>query len=211
MHNYFLSINISNIYPLLIIILFFFSFYILKQNKLLKTKINKIEEDKNTSNSKIEKTKDTISIEEISKETKQNEEIKKEPNNLEVPKKEIKKPNISTKKYYTKNILNNKKRNISPISLNNNIKFNPNDYIKKDNFEKSKDKSFNLLELSKKLEKELEPKTIELTEYEKEQEENAVISYQELLKVKDKIYRVDDEEDTKYFIEELKKFRNSLN
>lgn len=57
---------------------------------------------------------------------------------------------------------------------------------------------------------ELKPQTIELTDYEKDQEENAIISYQELLNVKDKINILNDDE-TVDFIEELKKLRNSLN
>ena len=57
---------------------------------------------------------------------------------------------------------------------------------------------------------ELKPQTIELTDYEKEQEDNAIISYKELLNVKDKITMLDDEEENVNFIEELKNLRNSL-
>lgn len=171
---YFFHLLQSNIYPILILIMFFFSFYILKQNILLKNKISKLESEKKEDVNYIEKNKDTISIDKISKEF----DVKKEVN-----------------------MHNN--------SENNNIvndKFNPDDYIKKEY-----NKKFNLEELSKKLDECLEPKTIELTEYEKKQEESAVISYKELLKLKDEIYPINEEDDTKYFIEELKKFRNSLN
>lgn len=66
-------------------------------------------------------------------------------------------------------------------------------------------------ELTKKLEEELKPQTIELTEYEKEQEDAAIISYKELLSNnKDKVYNINDEDDTTDFIKELKSFRKSL-
>ena len=51
---------------------------------------------------------------------------------------------------------------------------------------------------------------VELTEYEKKQEEEAIISYDELLKVKDKIYNLTEDEETDEFIDELKSFRLDL-
>lgn len=66
-------------------------------------------------------------------------------------------------------------------------------------------------EISKKMEEELKPQTIELTDYEKKQEEEAIISYQELLQTnKDRLYNITDEEETVDFIKELKSFRSSL-
>ena len=65
-------------------------------------------------------------------------------------------------------------------------------------------------EISKRLSEEVEPQTIELTDYEKRQEEEAIISYDELLKVKDKIYNITEDEDTDEFIDELKNFRLDL-
>lgn len=80
--------------------------------------------------------------------------------------------------------------------------------------EKKQDKPNNISyteELTKKLEEELKPQTIELTEYEKEQEDAAIISYKELLSNnKDKVYNINDEDDTTDFIKELKSFRKSL-
>ena len=62
-----------------------------------------------------------------------------------------------------------------------------------------------------KMEEELKPQTIELTDYEKKQEEEAIISYQELLQTnKDRLYNITDEEETVDFIKELKSFRSSL-
>ena len=65
-------------------------------------------------------------------------------------------------------------------------------------------------EIVDKMEKEVKPSNIELTDYEKKQEEEAIISYDELLKVKDKIYNITDDEETDEFIDELKSFRIDL-
>ena len=61
-----------------------------------------------------------------------------------------------------------------------------------------------------KMEEETKPSNIELTDYEKKQEEEAIISYDELMKVKDKIYNITDDEETDEFIDELKNFRLDL-
>ena len=66
-------------------------------------------------------------------------------------------------------------------------------------------------EISKRLSEEIEPQTIELTDYEKRQEEEAIISYKELLKVKDRLYKITDDEEIDTFIDELKEFRTNLN
>ena len=60
--------------------------------------------------------------------------------------------------------------------------------------------------MSKSIQKELNSKRIQLTEYEQEEELNDIISYQELLNSKEK----EVNNDTKEFIEQLKKLRNSL-
>ena len=60
------------------------------------------------------------------------------------------------------------------------------------------------------MEEEIKPSNIELTDYERKQEEEAIISYDELLKVKDKIYNITDDEETDEFIDELKNFRIDL-
>ena len=72
-------------------------------------------------------------------------------------------------------------------------------------------KEYNYLEeISNRLNEELKPQTIELTDYEKRQEEQAVISYKELLKYKDNNNVYDEKQETINFIEELKNLRNSL-
>lgn len=67
-----------------------------------------------------------------------------------------------------------------------------------------------LQNVSRKMADELKPQTIELTDYEKDQEEHAVISYQELLNLKNGISVADDEQETLRLIDELKKLRNHL-
>ena len=52
--------------------------------------------------------------------------------------------------------------------------------------------------------------TNKLTDYEKKQEEEAIISDDELSKVKDKIYNITEDEETDEFIDELKSFRLDL-
>ena len=66
-------------------------------------------------------------------------------------------------------------------------------------------------EISKRLSEEVEPQTIELTDYEKRQEEEAIISYKELLKLKDRLYKITDDEEIDTLIDELKEFRTNLN
>ena len=65
-------------------------------------------------------------------------------------------------------------------------------------------------EIVDKMEEEMKPSNIELTDFEKKQEEEAIISYDELLKVKDKIYNITEDEETDEFIDELKNFRLDL-
>lgn len=65
-------------------------------------------------------------------------------------------------------------------------------------------------EIVSRMEEEMKPSNIELTDYEKKQEEEAIISYDELQKVKDKIYNITEDEETDDFIDELKIFRSDL-
>lgn len=140
---------------------------------------------------------------------------------------------------YQKNTINKQAKITSPVSITNNDtvitkntrKYQPpqndsfdmnkltidlNEFIKKSEkvvpvIKTENKKSDYLKEVSKKLSSEVQEKTIELTDYEKNQEENAIISYQELLSVKDKISIIEDDDlDEASFIEELKKFREGL-
>lgn len=78
-----------------------------------------------------------------------------------------------------------------------------------DNYEINDNMKF-ASEIVERMEEEIKPSNIELTDYEKKQEEEAIISYDELLKVKDKIYNITEDEETDEFIDELKSFRLDL-
>ena len=143
------------------------------------------------------------------------------------------------KKLYQKNVLHDKPNITSSVSLTKaEDDFNLNEFIKTNELkveknikkEQTADQIINSLsksdikisnnnkgtnvdylkEISDKMADELKPQTIELTEYEKRQEENAIISYKELINLKDKIMMLDDDDETINFIEELKNLRNSL-
>ena len=104
---------------------------------------------------------------------------------------------------------NNDKVNIASISKDEEPKVKEEVVVQK---EKTNQEKLSFAEeISKKMEEELKPQTIELTDYEKQQEEEAIISYQELLQTnKDRLYNITDEEETVDFIKELKSFRSSL-
>ena len=110
-------------------------------------------------------------------------------------------------KPYSKNILHDSPSITSPISLDvEKVSFNADEFVKRD-----KSTSDYLESISNAISEEIKPQTMELTGYEKEQEENAIISYKELLKASKSGDGVNvSQEDTSEFIEELKKLRNSL-
>ena len=62
--------------------------------------------------------------------------------------------------------------------------------------------SVDLTKIIDKIEKEYKPETIKLTSYEKEQEDSAIISYEELLKNKDK-YGINYDDEYNYDVKEL--------
>ena len=265
MYNFLaISTTSSVILVLIFIFLSFFCVFLFIQNNKLKEKIKELElENKRLLEIKISKQKniDSISINKIStsNNTKKKEptkkieqnlstiSIKKEQNkiqpkeiNLNKPKKQEEKiPLTENKKLYQKNILHDKPRVTSPVSMTKiEDDFDLKDFIKKnelkvENNSKVEEQATKLLnsitkndikissnkkgtnveylkEISNKMADELKPQTIELTDYEKMQEENAIISYKELLTLKDKLMMLDDEDETVNFIEELKKLRNSL-
>lgn len=162
-------------------------------------------------------------------------EIKQE-NNVErekqydLEKEETKKEEIGP---YKKNVLReiNSRSQTSPISISSkDVIYNENEIDKdyydldesclrensisplekmEDTYEVNDNMKF-ASEIVRKMEEEIKPSNIELTDYEKKQEEEAIISYDELLKVKDKIYNITDDEETDEFIDELKSFRLDL-
>ena len=124
-------------------------------------------------------------------------------------------PKIKVTSYVKKEEIPENNKNINTSEESNNISKsldNPNNQnnITQNNITQN-NKDY-LQEISEKIASELTPHTIELTDYEKQQEEEAIISYQELLKTKDNNednYENDDEE-IDSFIDELKKFRTNL-
>lgn len=134
---------------------------------------------------------------------------------------------------YKKNVLReiNARRQTSPISISkNDVIYNTNDsynedydldevYLREesispledmeDSYEVSDSMKF-ASQIVERMEEEIKPSNIELTDYEKKQEEEAIISYDELLKVKDKIYNLTEDEETDEFIDQLKSFRLDL-
>ena len=115
-------------------------------------------------------------------------------------------------KPYSKNILHDSPSITSPISLDvEKVSFNVDEFVKRDKSTSEISTSDYLENISNAISEEIKPQTIELTGYEKEQEENAIISYKELLKASKSSNSVNvSQEDTSEFIEELKNLRNSL-
>lgn len=195
---------------LLSIIMFFFCLYFYLEQKKLKQRISELEiETKTILERKILTSKnDIVSIDKLSIETK--EQTKKE-NVIEQPKPKVQKENITNsikyekykaKPIYSYEILNDYKINnkVTENNISTSI-FNPSDFISNRTYNnpiKVNNNQFTdyLQELSNKLNEEVTPKTIELTDYEKDQEEHAVISYQELLSLKNNLNIIDDEKET---------------
>lgn len=131
-------------------------------------------------------------------------------------------PEITEPGPYKKNVLReiSARSQTSPVNIGNSTvdmpKVKVTSYVKHEKNNEEKNNNYNVdnktfvEEISKKMEEELKPQTIELTDYEKKQEEEAIISYQELLKVKNRTYRINDDEEIETFIDELKDFRNDL-
>ena len=150
-----------------------------------------------------------VKKEELEKKIK--EEVKVEP--IKEVKEEVKssvKPVISEEsKPYSKNVLKDisTRNQTSPISIKKEVMNKVKEEIK-DN--KKENISFTET-LSKQLEESQVNEPIELTDYERKQEEEAIISYKELLNAsKDRLYKLNDDEETVDFISELKSFRSSL-
>lgn len=209
----------------------------LENKRLLETKITKQKNIDSVSISKISSNNNEKKHQ--NNQPKKIELVSKQPPK-EVIKKTVKdnyKP--EEKKLYQKNLLHDKPNITSSVSLTKaEDDFNLNEFIKTNELkvekpikkEQTADQIINSLskndikisnskkgtnidylkEISDKMADELKPQTIELTEYEKRQEENAIISYKELINLKDKIMMLDDDDETINFIEELKNLRNSL-
>ena len=124
------------------------------------------------------------------------------------------------KRLYTKNVLREKRVQTSPIHIDRELSsreelpkedYHTNEDIltgidlhedalspletMEDAYEVNDNMKF-ASDIVERMEEEIKPSNIELTDYERKQEEEAIISYDELLKVKDKIYNITDEEKT---------------
>ncbi len=100
--------------------------------------------------------------------------------------------------------------NINELEKTNNIKKEESDYDD-EYYDQINDGNISFVdEVSKQLDEEIKPHNIELTDYEQKQEDEAIISYQELLQVKDKLYNITDDEEIDDFIDNLKDFRDNL-
>ena len=251
----FLSFSLTdNIAIIIIIIMCFFSLFLLSKNKKLKDEIedlklgdriladkyrkvdkeniisiDKISTDNVLSRDDLVKSSDSLNDSKVSLESfvldsndKVDEIVKKDKSVEKINSTNNKKDRVKDTKIvvdsnkhskpYSKNILHDSPSITSPISLDvEKVSFNVDEFVKRDKSTSEISTSDYLENISNAIYEEIKPQTIELTGYEKEQEENAIISYKELLKASKSSNSVNvSQEDTSEFIEELKKLRNSL-
>lgn len=215
---------------ILVLVVFIFAFLVVltsslfKKNKELRselTKVNnekdKVDEDSIIKNDVLVEVKnDTVTPinEEIIQDIEIEELMKKEEDITEILE-DL--PEIEETGPYKKNVLReiSARGQTSPVNIGKEVvdvpRVHVTSYVKP--LEKEENNSSNLSfveEVSKKMEEEVKPQTIELTDYERQQEEEAIISYQELIKAKDRIYKITDDEEIDSFIDELKEFRTNL-
>ena len=185
-----LELMIICTFIVLFVFLIIFSIVLVRKNKALINRIseleeaNRIDEDEPLVDNYYQE-EDISNIKEVNS-----------PNNNEIFQEE--KTDIDGKEIYQKNVLNDIVKQTSPVSITTSSSDPEN---KKENYLES---------VSKSLEEHKETEPIELTNYEQQQEDDAIISYQELLGSQDKLYNITDEEEDSPFIEELKSFRKSL-
>lgn len=217
---------------LFVFLIFLTIILVVKNKKLIKL----LKEDNITIKEEFEEIpiveqKEEIVKEDVIEENNKIEEVE------EIKIEEAEKQVVSDKKEengpYKKNVLRemNARMQTSPISIrkddviyNNDNSYNDDYdldevYLREDSvspletMEDSYEVSDNMRfasEIVERMEEEIKPSNIELTDYEKKQEEEAIISYDELLKVKDRIYNLTEDEETDEFIGELKSFRLDL-
>lgn len=201
---------------------FFFSAHLWQENRELRKKLTK---DETKVKEDFPKEKDVYSMKKISNENlppKSKESLKKEFQDIQkVIEKSTPKENIPQKIYTIPKkespIQPNDMMNQDHKSFSDTKQLNFSDFIQQDkNSKQQKNNQSNnqkidyMKNLSQQLEQEIKPQTIELTDYEKKQEETAIISYKELLS-SSKNQQKNEEYNEKELLEELKKFRNYLN
>lgn len=185
-----LELMIICTFIVLFVFLIIFSIVLVRKNKALINRISELEEANRIDEGEplVEnyyQEEDISNIEEVNS-----------PNNNEIFQEE--KTDSDGKEIYQKNVLNDIVKQTSPVSITTSSSDPEN---KKENYLES---------VSKSLEEHKETEPIELINYEQQQEDDAIISYQELLGSQDKLYNITDEEEDSPFIEELKSFRKSL-
>ena len=204
--------------------------------KILKEEQEKVEDNKEINNNILKQQQLEVPVE--TKEVPLEEPTSnKEEEKIPVVKEEIKE--VKENNLYQKNVLReiSSKQPVSPIHIEkkeeyiarknlDNFDFNSVNYDNglgmtyedpnispleemEDAYEVNDNMKF-ASDIVERMEEEIKPSNIELTDYERKQEEEAIISYDELLKVKDKIYNITDDEETDEFIDELKNFRIDL-
>lgn len=188
-----LELMIICTFIVLFVFLIIFSIVLVRKNKALINRISELEEANKIDEDEplVENYYQEEDISNIS-----NIEEVNSPNNNEIFQEE--KTDSDGKEIYQKNVLNDIVKQTSPVSITTSSSDPEN---KKENYLES---------ISKSLEEHKETEPIELTNYEQQQEDDAIISYQELLGSQDKLYNITDEEEDSPFIEELKSFRKSL-
>lgn len=188
-----LELMIICTFIVLFVFLIIFSIVLVRKNKALINRISELEEANRIDEGEplVENYYQEEDISNIS-----NIEEVNSPNNNEIFQEE--KTDSDGKEIYQKNVLNDIVKQTSPVSITTSSSDPEN---KKENYLES---------VSKNLEEHKETEPIELTNYEQQQEDDAIISYQELLGSQDKLYNITDEEEDSPFIEELKSFRKSL-
>lgn len=188
-----LELMIICTFIVLFVFLIIFSIVLVRKNKALINRISELEEANRIDEDEplVENYYQEEDISNIS-----NIEEVNSPNNNEIFQEE--KTDSDGKEIYQKNVLNDIVKQTSPVSITTSSSDPEN---KKENYLES---------VSKSLEEHKETEPIELTNYEQQQEDDAIISYQELLGSQDKLYNITDEEEDSPFIEELKSFRKSL-
>lgn len=188
-----LELMIICTFIVLFVFLIIFSIVLVRKNKALINRISELEEANRIDEDEplVENYYQEEDISNISNIKEINS-----PNNNEIFQEE--KTDSDGKEIYQKNVLNDIVKQTSPVSITTSSSDPEN---KKENYLES---------VSKSLEEHKETEPIELTNYEQQQEDDAIISYQELLGSQDKLYNITDEEEDSPFIEELKSFRKSL-
>jgi len=204
----------------IVIFLLFLTSTLMKKNKELRQELNKVSNNKN-----IHEDKDIIIKEDVETNILKEELPIKEENIIKEEKEEDiteileDLPEIEETGPYKKNVLReiSARGQTSPVNIGKITvdvpKVNVTSYVKQEDKkmeEKEPDNKSFVEEISRRMEDELKPQTIELTDYERKQEEEAIISYQELLKAKDRMYKITDDEEIDTFIDELKEFRTNL-